>query len=114
MLTSDISKWFDRKLWKSDAAAADDDPVDVLAPMQGAAGLRQMRTRFLTVDVDVEAVVDDIEEALDSAMFIEVAIVELSSSPLPMDMRNSCSLFSGERNGRGLTLLHLFIFVSLI
>ena len=47
VLTSDISKWFDRKLWKSDAAAADDDPVDVLAPMQGAAGLRQMRTRFL-------------------------------------------------------------------
>ena len=39
---------------------------------------------------------------------------KIPSSPLPMDMRNSCSLFSGERNGRGLTLLHLFIFVSLI
>ena len=46
-LTSDISKWFDRKLWKSDAAAADDDPVDVLSPIQGAVGLRQMITRFL-------------------------------------------------------------------
>ena len=46
-MTSDISKWFDRKLWKSDAAAAVDGPVDVLSPMQGAVGLRQMITRFL-------------------------------------------------------------------
>ena len=72
-----------------------------------------MSTRFLTVEMDDEAIVELVDEALDAAvLFADVAIADKSSLLLPIDMRNSsCSLVSGDRKDRVLlSLLLLFIF----
>ena len=71
-----------------------------------------MSTRFLTVKTDDEAIVELVDAALDEAvLFADVAKADMSSLLLPIDMRNSsCSLVSGDRNDRVLSLVLLFIF----
>ena len=79
-LTSDISKWFDKKLWKSDAPVVNG---------VGAIGLRQMTTRFLTANADDEAD----EEAPSGAPPDAEAIVETCKTEISIQIQFCKAVF---------------------